>query len=193
MLHGRDGELAEIDARLTAARQGRSSSVLVVGEPGIGKTALLEWACERAAAAGMRVLRTTAYASERDLPYAGLHGLLGPVLELRSAIPEVQARALGTALALEAPAAFDPFAVPAALFSLLGAAAEAGPLLAVVDDLQWLDDGSLRAVTFAARRLDAEGVVLLLAAREGEIEGLDLAGIARLRLGGLSDAAARAV
>ena len=119
--------------------------------------------------------------------------MLAPVLDLRERIPAVQARALGTALALEAPAPYDPFAVPAAVFSLLGTAAEDGPVLVVVDDLQWLDEGSVRAIVFAARRLDAEGVVVLLGARSGELEGLDVAGDRAGRAGRLDAEAARAL
>ena len=155
----------------------------------MGKTALLDEAVEQAS--GMRVLRATGYASERDIPYAGLHAMLAPVLDRRDRIPPVQARALGTALALEAPAPYDPFAVPAAVFSLLGAVADDGPVLVVVDDLQWLDEGSLRAIVFLARRVDAEGVLALLGARAGELEGLDVAGIEQLALPQLDAASAR--
>ncbi|HEV2061776.1 MAG TPA: ATP-binding protein, partial [Solirubrobacteraceae bacterium] len=132
MLHGRDTEVERIAQLLEAARNGTSGALLITGEPGIGKTALLEHAI--GSAAGFNVLRARGYESERDLPYAGLHALLGPVLRLRERIPEVQAEALGTALALEPPAPHDPFAVPAGVLSLLAAAAEEQPVLAIVDD-----------------------------------------------------------
>src|SRR5215212_4598425 len=141
MLHGRNRELARIDELLQCARDGRSGTLVLTGEPGIGKTALLDEAIERAG--DLRVLRASGYESERDLPFAALHTLLAPVLDIRERIPPVQARALGTALALEPPAPHDPFAVPAAVLSILSAAAEDQPLLAIVDDLQWLDQGSL--------------------------------------------------
>jgi DNA-binding CsgD family transcriptional regulator len=190
-LHGRDTEVAKLADALDAAREGRSATLLISGEPGIGKTALLEHAI--AAAEGFLVLRARGYESERDLPYAGLHALLGPVLDLRDGIPQVQAGALGTALALEPPAPHDPFAVPAGVLSLLAAAAERQPVLAVVDDAHWLDDESLRAVLFAARRLGAEGIALLIATRLDEARGIDAAGLPALPLGRLDDAAARAV
>ncbi len=98
MVIGRSEELARIDRLLASARLGTSDALVITGEPGIGKTALLDEAA--ALAAGTRVLRATGYASERDIPYAGLHALLGPVLDLRDRIPAVQGRALGTALAL---------------------------------------------------------------------------------------------
>ena len=191
MLHGRDTEVQRIAELLDAAREGTSAALLLSGEPGIGKTALLEHAA--AGAAGFLVLRARGYESERDLPYAGLHALLGPALGLRNRIPDVQSQALGTALALEPPAPHDPFAVPAGVLSLLAAAAEDQPVLAVVDDAHWLDDESLRAVLFAARRLGAEGLVLLVAARSDEARGIDAAGLPTLRLGRLDDEAARAL
>ena len=189
-------EVEALDALLAAAREGSSASLLISGEPGIGKTTLLGHVAE-VAAAEFTVLRTRGYESEQDLPYAGLYALLAPVVELRDRIPDVQAQALGTALALEAPAPHDPFAVPASVLSLLGAAAEERPVLAIVDDAHWLDAESLRAVLFAARRLEAEGIVLLLATREdferGPAHPLDAAGLPRLALSRLDDAAARAL
>jgi DNA-binding NarL/FixJ family response regulator len=190
-LHGRDAELREVGEAVAAAREGRSAALLVTGEPGIGKTALIEQAV--AAADGFVLLRARGYESERDLPYAGLHALLGPVLHLRDRIPGAQSHALGTALALEAPAPHDPFAVPAAVLSLLAAAAEDQPVLAVVDDAHWLDEESLRAVLFAARRLGADGVALIVATRLDEPRGIDAAGLPALALGRLDDAAARAL
>jgi DNA-binding CsgD family transcriptional regulator len=192
MLHGREEELARADALLDGVASGRSGALIVTGEPGIGKTALLDAAAEHAADR-MRVLRTRGFESERELPFAGLYALLAPMLELRDRIPPVQARALGTALAVEPPAPHDPFAVPAAVLSLLGAAAEDGPLLAIVDDLQWLDPASQRAVLFAARRLGTEGIGILLACRDDETLLPALAGLERIELGRLDDEAARAV
>jgi DNA-binding CsgD family transcriptional regulator len=191
VLHGRDTEVATLTKALDAAREGDSAALLVSGEAGIGKTALLEHTA--AAAEGFLVLRARGYESERDLPYAGLHALLGPVLHLRDRIPDVQAQALGTALALEPPAPHDPFAVPAGVLSLLAAAAEEEPVLAIVDDAHWLDDESLRAVLFAGRRLGAEGLVLVVATRLDEARGIDAAGLPALALGRLDDDAARAV
>jgi DNA-binding CsgD family transcriptional regulator len=190
-LHGRDAELNQIEQALAAAREGRSAALLISGEAGIGKTALLEHAV--ASADGFQLLRARGYESERDLPYAGLHALLGPILDLRERIPEVQARALGTALAVEAPAPHDPFAVPAGVLSLLAAAAEDQPVLAIVDDAHWLDDETLRAVLFAGRRLGSDSLALVIATRLDEARGIDAAGLPSLALGRLDDAAARAL
>src|SRR5687767_10840270 len=135
MLHGREEELTRIRAVVDAAREGGSGALVLVGEPGIGKTSLLD-AARSHAGDEMTVLSTQGYESERDLPFAGLYALLAPQLDKRDRIPAVQGRALGTALAVEPPAPHDPFAVPAAVLSMLGAIADEGPLLAVVDDLQ---------------------------------------------------------
>ncbi|HEY8582144.1 MAG TPA: ATP-binding protein, partial [Capillimicrobium sp.] len=173
---------------MAAARDGRSTALLVHGDAGIGKTTLIDAAV--AQADGLRVLRARGFEGESDIPFAGLHDLIGPLLDLRDRIPEVQARALGAALALEPPGGHDRFAIPAALLSLLGQAADDGPLLLVVDDLHWVDEGTCRALTFVARRLDADGVVLLLSARDGEPWPFEAAGIERLHVGGVSDDAA---
>src|SRR3954449_6847085 len=161
MLIGREREVAHIEGLLDAARRGESSALLVTGDAGIGKSALLGEAGERAQALGIRVLRTRGFESESDIAFAGLLELLTPLLGLRDRIPEVQAAALGSALALEPPSPHDRFAVPAGMLSLLGAAAEEGPVLALVDDVHWLDPASREAIAFVARRLGAEGVVLL--------------------------------
>ena len=151
---------------IEAAREGRSAALLVHGEAGMGKTTLLRDAAEQAH--GLRVLRARGIESESELPFAALSELLAPLLDLRSEIPPVQAQALGGALALEATPVTDRFAVAAGVLSLLAAAAERQPVLALADDLQWLDEASREALLFAARRLDAEGVVLLFGLRDGE-------------------------
>src|SRR4051812_266587 len=190
MLIGREREVAHIEGLLDAGRRGESSALLVTGDAGIGKSALLGEAGERAQALGIRVLRTRGFESESDIAFAGLLELLAPLLGLRDRIPEVQARALGTALALEPPTPFDRFAVPAGMLSLLAAAAEERPVLVAADDMHWLDAASREAVIFVARRLQAEGVVLLCATRPapGLIEAFE--GVEALALGGLDDAAA---
>jgi DNA-binding CsgD family transcriptional regulator len=167
LLLGRQHELTHIEGLLTGAKDGTSAALLLHGEPGIGKSALLRAVSEQAAELGFVVLRARGYESESDIPFAGLLELLTPLLALRDKIPEVQARALGSALALEPPTPFDRFAVPAGMLSLLAAAAEEQPYLVIADDAQWLDDASRDALIFTARRLGAEGVVLLCAARVG--------------------------
>src|SRR3954451_15447482 len=174
---------------IEAAREGRSAALLIHGEAGVGKPSLLRAAAEDAP--GLRLLRARGIESESHLPFAALSELLAPLLDLRGEIPPVQSQALGGALALEAATVSDRFAVAAGVLSLLAAAAERQPVLALADDLQWLDESSREALLFAARRLDAEGVVMLLGLRDGE--GVDAAGLGleALRLGGLDDASAR--
>jgi DNA-binding CsgD family transcriptional regulator len=190
LLLGRQRELAHIEELLTGAQDGSSAALLLHGEAGIGKSSLLRAAVERAEALGFGVLRTRGFESESDIPFAGLLELLAPLLHLRERIPEVQARALGSALALEPPTPFDRFAVPAGMLSLMAVAAEERPLLVVADDVHWLDDASREAAIFVARRLGAEGVVLLCAARP-EPGVLDaFAGVQTLAVEGLDAAAA---
>ncbi|MDX6722833.1 MAG: hypothetical protein QOD73_1237, partial [Solirubrobacteraceae bacterium] len=176
---------------IEAAREGRSAVLLVHGEAGMGKTALLRDAAEQAT--GLRVLRARGIESESHLPFAALSELLAPLLDLRGEIPPVQAQALGGALALEPAPVMDRFAVAAGVLSLLAAAAERQPVLALADDLQWLDEASREALLFAARRLDAEGVVLLFGLRDGEGIDAGALGLDTLRLGGLDDDSARAL
>jgi DNA-binding CsgD family transcriptional regulator len=192
MLLGREAECARIDDLLTAARRGASAALMIRGDPGIGKSALLEEAARRAA--GMTVLRAHGVQSESELTFAALADLLGPLLDHLDALPQVQAAALAGALALGPPAAPDRFAVYAATLSLL---AECAPLLAVVDDAMWVDAASREALLFVARRLQQEGIVLLLAARASVAElpelvlgGLDLAAATAL-LGAAPEVAAR--
>ena len=174
---------------LDAARRGRSFALLVEGPAGIGKSTVLAEAVARAGA--MEVLRAQGYESEADIPYGGLLELVAPVLELREQLPPAHATALGGALALEPASPHDRFAVPVAVLGLLGLAAERSPVLVVVDDAHWLDEASLEAILFAARRIDAEGVGVLLAARDGEGERVDAPGIERLVLDGIDEDAAR--
>jgi DNA-binding CsgD family transcriptional regulator len=178
VLLGRQREIAHIEDLLNGATEGTSAAVLLHGEAGIGKSSLLKAAIDAASARDLGVLRTRGYESESDIPFAGLLELLTPLLPLRDRIPEVQARALGSALALEAPTPFDRFAVPAGMLSLLAAAAEERPYLVIADDVHWLDHASREALSFVARRLGAEGVVLVFASRRVDevlaaFEGID--------------------
>ncbi len=170
--------------RLVAdAREGRSGVLVLHGEAGVGKSALLEDLV--ADAPGVRVLRATGLEREAHLAHAALAELLDPLLHLRDGLPPAQARALGCALALEDGQA-TPFAVAAGALSLLAAGAEDAPTLVVVDDLQWLDDASRGALLFVARRLDREGLAVVLAARDDEgLDVLDL-GLPTLPVTGLA-------
>src|SRR3954449_10040578 len=163
-LVGREAERARLQALLDGARARRSGALLLHGEAGIGKSALLRWAID--AADGFQVLRAHGMESESDIPYAGLAELVSPLLALLDDLPAVQSGALRGALALAPATPTDRFTVPVALLSLLARAAEERPLLVVVDDAQWLDDPSLDAFLFAGRRLGQEGVAMVAAARE---------------------------
>ena len=169
MLVGREQERGRIDRLLGDALAGQSGALLLVGEAGIGKTALLEHARGAAVGAGMPILRARGMQTETDIPFAGLSELLGPLLDRLDAIPPTQAAALRGALALGDATGGDRYAVMAGVLSLLAAAAEEQPLLALVDDCQWLDDSSLEALLFAGRRLGAEGIVLLGSYRGGTV------------------------
>ncbi|GAA2510587.1 LuxR family transcriptional regulator [Winogradskya humida] len=161
---GRDSERASIDALLGRTRAGGSDVLVVSGEAGIGKTTLVKYAIEQAT--GMRVLRARGYENESEIPFAGLADLLRPVLSGLDELPGPQADALRSALALGPPVAGDRFSICAATVGILAAAAEVTPLLVVIDDLQWLDASSREAVFFAGRRLQADGIALLLATRD---------------------------
>src|SRR5690349_1246046 len=185
---GRKDERARLKALLDAAREGRSGALLLHGPPGIGKTELLRYAIDEAE--GFQLLRARGMESESDIPYAGLAELVSPLLRLLEEIPEVQALALRGALALGPAASGDRFTVPAALLSLLARAADERPVLAIVDDTQWLDEPSLEAFLFAGRRLGQESVAMLGAIRD-DATRLEVPWLERLRVEPLEDEQAR--
>jgi predicted ATPase len=167
-----------------------SSGVLVItGEPGIGKTALLAEA--RELAAGMRVLSVRGVEAEQGLAFGGLHQLCAPLLGLLAELPPPQAEALGVALALKDGARPERFAVGAALLGLLTRAAEDSPLAVFVDDAQLLDGSSTQAIIFAARRLHSDPVAVVAAQRDGPTSGLT--NLETLRLAPLDVEATRAL
>ncbi len=190
-LIGREQEQAAIDRLLDDARNGTSGALVIRGEAGIGKSALAEYAVRQAA--GITRLRATGIAAESDLPFAGIYGLLRPVMDRLDELPPAQAAALAGALGLAPSAGADRFLVSAAVLGLLAAAAEAGPVLCVIDDAQWLDRPSADALVFAARRLAAEPVTMLFTAREGDVHDFDAPGLPELFLGGLDPASANAI
>ncbi len=192
MLHGRDGEAAAVSALLDGARDGRSGALVLRGDAGIGKTALLRQAVAEAGAAGMTVVRGSGVEFEAELPYAGLELLLRKAMGALDVLPGPQQRALRAAFGLAADGAAEPMFVGLAVLSLLSGHAGEGPLLCVVDDAHWLDRASCDALAFAARRLDAEGVAMLFAARDTE-GSFAAPGLPELRLGGLDEAAAAAL
>ena len=154
MLVGRDAEQRALDALLESARDECSAALVLRGEPGIGKSALLGYAVD--AASDMTVLRCVGIEAEHEMPFAGMHQLVRPCLGLVDRLPEPQAAALRGALGLSFDGVQDRFLVSAGLLSLLAEACEQGPVLCCVDDAQWLDRPSAEALVFAARRFQAE-------------------------------------
>jgi DNA-binding CsgD family transcriptional regulator len=191
MLHGRRQECARIEDLLVGARAGRSGALVLRGEAGIGKSALLRYAAEHAD--GMRVLLGSGVESESEYPFAVIHQLLRPVREYLEAVPPRQRAALGAALQLEAPVGDERFLVSIGVLSVLAEVAEQGPLLCLIDDAQWLDGPSADALTFTARRLEAEGIVLLFAARDHERRTFHAPSLPELHLTGLDAQAAQAL
>jgi DNA-binding CsgD family transcriptional regulator len=188
---GRTSERESVDRLLANARDGQSGVLVIRGEAGVGKTALLQHAVD--AAAGFRVVQIAGVESEMELPFAGLHQLCTPLLSQLAALPEPQRNALSVAFGLALGAAPDHFLVALGALTLLAETAdEQQPLLCVVDDAQWLDGASAQVLGFVARRLGAESVAMVFAVREPSDER-QLAGLPALKLGGLDDADARAL
>jgi DNA-binding CsgD family transcriptional regulator len=191
MLIGRDVECAAINRLLDDACAGTSGTLVLRGEPGIGKTALVEYAVRRAT--NMLVVRAEGVQSEAEVAFGGLLEVCRPLLPKIGDLPTRQASALRAALALETGAPPDRLTVGAATLTLLAAAAEDTPLLVAVDDAHWLDAESAEALSFAARRLQAEPVAVILAARIGERQEFDPSGLTEILLPGLSLEATRAL
>ncbi len=190
MLLDRRSEREVLDRLLEAVRQGESRVLVVRGEPGVGKSALLEYLVEQAS--GCRVARGGGVQSEMELAFAGLQQLCAPMLDRLERLPAPQRDALGTAFGLTSGVAPDRFLVGLAVLGLLTEVADERPLVCVVDDAQWLDRASLQALEFVARRLFAESVGLVFAVRQSGSEQ-PLAGLPELVVEGLRDGDARAL
>jgi DNA-binding CsgD family transcriptional regulator len=187
MLYGREEQLAVVDQILAGMRSGRAGALILRGEVGIGKTALLDAVAEQANDA--RVLRVTGVEAEAELPFAGLHALMRPALDEIGALPERQAEALRGAFGMAEAAVADRFLVGLGVLSLIAELAEDRPVICLVDDAQWLDQASADALVFAARRLHAERAAVILAARDEPVSG-SLPGLPELRVSGLGRPAA---
>jgi AAA ATPase domain len=187
-LRGRSAECALLDELASAVRRGESRSLVLRGEAGIGKTAVLEHVVE--SAIDLTVVRADGVESEMELAYAGLHQLCGPMLDRLERLAVPQRQALEVVFGLSAGAVPDPFLVGLAVLSLLCDVAEERPLMCVVDDAQWLDKASALTLAFVARRLLAEPVGIVFAAREPPKE---LQNLTEMRVRGLCNADAAAL
>lgn len=187
-LRGREHEKAALDRALAEARSGTSAVLVLRGEPGIGKTALLEYAEHRAT--GFRTIGVAGIESEMELPFASLHQLCAPLLDELDRLPRPQRDALSVAFGLKEGNAPNRFLVGLAVLGLLAGAAEDQPLACLVDDAQWLDEGSVQVLAFVARRLQAESVALVFALRESD-DDRALTGLPELTVEELSEHNAR--
>jgi DNA-binding CsgD family transcriptional regulator len=189
-LRGRRRECEIIDRLLEGMRSGRSGALVVRGEAGVGKTALLEYATQRAS--GCRVARIAGVQSEMELAFAGLHQLCAPMLDRLERLPDPQRDALRTTFGLSLGPVPDRFLVDLAVLSLLCDVADERPLVCVIDDAHWLDRTSAQSLAFVARRLLADSVAIVFAVREPS-DLPELAGLPDLEVRGLRVADARAL
>jgi DNA-binding CsgD family transcriptional regulator len=191
VLVGRSGDCRALDDLVEAIRRGLSCSLVIVGEPGIGKTRLLQYAAH--AASGVRTVRVSGVESELRLGYAALHRMLVPFLDRIGLLPAPQRDALGAAFGLSGGPPGDRFLVGLGALTLLADTAAEQPLMWLVDDAQWLDRESLEVLGFVGRRLYADSIGMVFGAREDSPGLAALDGLPTRRLGGLDPAAARAL
>jgi DNA-binding CsgD family transcriptional regulator/tetratricopeptide (TPR) repeat protein len=191
-LVGRDAELALL-AGLIGEAPGRGNAIVLLGDPGIGKTSLLRAATAQARGAGFTVLETAGVESEALLPYAGLHQLLRPVLSNAGGLPTPQRRALMAAFGEDDGASPEPFFTGLAALNLLAEVSSRRPVLVVADDVQWLDRPSQDALAFLARRVSQDPVVIVAVVRKGHPGPFAASGLDELDVGGLDDSSAREV
>ncbi|MGB4777383.1 AAA family ATPase, partial [Microbacterium sp.] len=190
-LLGRRAERHEVEQLLAEARAGRSGALVVRGEAGIGKTALLEHVRATADALRFRTETSTGVEAETQFAFAGLHQLCAPLLDRAGALPEPQQLALGVALGNRVGPAPDRFLVGLATLNLLAEAAEHRALLCLIDDAQWLDQASAEVLAFVARRISADRLALVFGLRDTDPRPAVFAGLPELRLSGLDDADSR--
>ena len=177
-----------LDGVLRDVRAGKSRVLILHGDPGVGKSALMEYVAGQAR--GCRLVRAAGVESEMELPYAALHQVCAPMLDRLEHLPSPQRDALGTAFGLRAGPPPDRFLIGLAALGLFSLAAEHQPLVFLIDDLPWLDRTSAQALAFVARRLDAESVAMIMATR---VPHPDLSLLPKAEIGGLQEADARAL
>ncbi|HSU96242.1 MAG TPA: AAA family ATPase, partial [Gemmatimonadaceae bacterium] len=190
ILRGRRSECEALDSLLASVLANQSRVVVVRGEAGVGKTALLDYVAE--GASKCRIARAAGIESEMELAFAGIHQLCAPMLRRRRHLPDPQRRALDTAFGLTLGEAPDRFLVGLAVLGLLSEVAEHRPLICIVDDVQWIDRASVQILAFVARRLLAESIALIFALREPSDEQ-EFAGLPQMPLAGLGDVDAGAL
>ena len=186
----RRAERAVLDRVVADVRSGHGQALIIRGEPGVGKSALLDYIVRRST--GYRVCRAAGAESEMELPFAGLHQLCLPMLHLRDRLPGPQSEALAVAFGYSAGSPPDRFLVGLAALSLLAMVSEDGPLLCAIDDSQWLDQASAQTLTFVSRRLFVERIAMVFSVRE-PVAGAEWRGLPELAVGGLADDHARAL
>ena len=185
VLYGREAECALIDSLIARAAEAHSGVLVLRGEPGIGKSALLDYAAENKASC--HLLRGEGVESEVQLPYAALHQLLYPALDRIDDLPALQSAALRSAFGLASAPVPDRFLVAVAALTLISDLAADTGLVCLVDNAHWLDQPSADALLFIARRLQAEGIALLFAARDGETNRFSSIGLPECQVRGLSE------
>lgn len=190
-LVGRDKEIALLAGMVDHIDDRGGSAVLLLGDAGVGKSLLLEAMTEHARSAGLQIMEATGVEAEAQLPFAGLHQMLLPVLDAVTRLPEVQRDAIGAALGAESATAPERFMIALAALNLIADAAACKPVLLVVDDVQWLDRPSQEVLAFVARRIGADPVVLAASTRTGHDVALTRAGLTELHVGKLDDDSAR--
>jgi predicted ATPase len=191
-LLGRDVESQRLVALIHDVHV-RGAAIVVRGEAGIGKSALLAQVRRVAAAEGMRILTATGVESEAQLPFAGLHQLLRPILSLREELAVPQRDAVGAAFGMADAAAPDLFLIALAALNMVAEAAAQAPVVLLIEDAHWLDRASADVLTFVARRLESEPVIMLAAVRDGYPGPFDEAGLLEMPLRRLDDGAAAAL
>ena len=189
-LFGRRRELAALDRMLEDARSGQSAVLVLRGESGVGKTALLDYLLDRAS--DVHVAHIAGTELEMELAYAGLHQLCGPMLHHLEKLPIPQREALGVAFGLQEGKTPDQFLLAMAVLSLLAESSAKHALLCVIDDVQWLDRASVQALSFVARRILADPIAMVFAVREPNDER-ELTGLPELMVDALDDTDARAL